>query len=63
MKEETNDKTLIIPYKYSVEMLCDTLAASMVYVGKGWTIKNQIDYWNKDKQTAPINKKNADFFN
>ena len=34
-----------MPYKYAVEMVCDELAAGMVYNGKNWTNSTQLDYY------------------
>ena len=53
------DSTPIMPYKYVVEMICDTMAAGIVYNGKKWTNHTQLDYWNKNKETAKINPKIA----
>lgn len=50
----------IIPYKYVAEMICDKLAASIVYNGKNWTNSSELEYWMKEKQTAPVNKKVSD---
>ena len=56
----TPDNTPIIPYKYVVEMICDTLAASKTYYGKNWTPKVQLDYFNnrKDLKYLNVNIKN-----
>ena len=51
------DKKPIIPYKYTVEMICDTLAAGMVYKGKNWYPKYQLEYFNNRKDKAYINEK------
>lgn len=47
----------IIPFKYVLEMICDSLAAGMVYEGKNWNNKTQINYWNRVKKDAKINPK------
>jgi len=36
-----------MPYKYLVEMVCDGLAAGMIYEGKKWTKDYQIKFWKK----------------
>lgn len=59
--DKTTDKTIMIPYKYAVEMICDSLSASMIYTGKGWKIQNQIEYWEKNRKTAQVNQKTANF--
>lgn len=50
------NKTPIIPYKYTVEMICDTLAASMIYKGKKWNPSCQIEYFEKRKDKEYINE-------
>ena len=55
------EKAAIMPYKYAVEMICDGIAAGRTYNGKKWTIQGQIDYWNRDKETAIINPKTKNF--
>lgn len=37
----------ILPYSYFVEMVCDCLAAGMIYQGKKWDKGYQLRYWNK----------------
>ena len=54
---EAPDSTPIMPYKYTVEMICDTMAAGIVYKGKEWTNSSQLEYWNKSKVNAKINPK------
>ena len=41
------DKPIVMPYKYSVEMICDKLAAGIVYQGENWTKEFEINYWNE----------------
>lgn len=50
----------IIPYKYVAEMICDKLAASIAYGGKNWTNGSELEYWMKEKQTAPVNNQVSD---
>lgn len=47
----------IIPYKYVAEMICDKLAAGIVYNGKNWTLSTQKEYWKKNKDTELVNEK------
>ena len=48
------NKTPIVPYKYVAEMICDKLAAGMVYNGKDWTLNSQIDYYMVERENALI---------
>ena len=58
------EPTPVIPYKYAVESICDTLAAGIVYNGKDWTNSTQLEYWNNvlAKGHAKINKKIENFY-
>lgn len=49
----------VIPYKYTAEMICDRIAAGIVYNGKGWKQTNPLEYWNKEKPKLIINDKIA----
>lgn len=55
------DKTPVIPYKYAVEMVCDTLGAGKTYLGKEWNNSSQLQYWNRTKNLTYINIKTANF--
>lgn len=55
------DRTPVIPYKYAVEMVCDTLAAGKTYLGKNWKNSSQLEYWNRTKDLEYINLKTANF--
>lgn len=57
---EVPNKFPIIPYKYTVEMICDGLAAGIVYNGKNWTPSTQLRYWEYKKKTALANEKIKD---
>ena len=50
-------KTPIIPYKYTVELIVDNIAASIVYLGKNWTANSQLDYFKNRKDLDYINDK------
>ncbi len=56
----TELKTALIPYKYTVEMICDTLAASMVYNGKNWNADTNLEYLLNRKDLDYINPKIKD---
>lgn len=47
--------TPLMPYKYIVEMICDTLAAGISYNGKNWTNQTQLDYYLEDRKKKKIN--------
>ena len=47
----------ILPYKYFVEMVCDSLAAGMVYQGKDWNQEYQMHYWLRVRENAKIHPK------
>ena len=49
------DKTPSIPYQYVAEMLCDKLAAGMVYKGKDWTKEYELDYWLNERDKTLVN--------
>ena len=51
------EPTPIIPFKYVLEMICDSLAAGITYQGKNWTKDYQLSYWHKVKAKATINPK------
>ena len=44
-----------IPFKYFLEMVCDSLAAGMIYQGKDWHQGYQLEYWKKAREKARIN--------
>lgn len=49
------NKTPFIPYKYTVEMICDTIAASIVYNGKRWVPEDCLKYFENRKDLEWIN--------
>ena len=51
------DQTPIMPYKYVAEMLCDKLAAGIVYQGKNWQQGYQLEYWKKESKKMLMNEK------
>lgn len=51
------EQTPIMPYKYLAEMLCDKLAAGIVYQGKKWEKGYQLEYWKKERERILINEK------
>jgi hypothetical protein len=47
----------VIPFVYTVEMICDTFAAGIVYQGKNWTPDYQLKYFKSRKDREYINPK------
>ena len=48
------EKAIIMPYKYAAEMICDKLAASIVYNGKDWNNNTQIEYYMRERKVSLI---------
>ena len=38
-------------------MICDKLAAGIVYQGKNWTKEYQLSYWEKERKKVRANEK------
>lgn len=55
------ESTPVIPYPYAAEMLCDKMAAGIIYEGKNWTKEFELSYWEKEKDEIHINEKVKDF--
>lgn len=51
------EKTPIIPYKYTVEMICDSLAAGITYQKEKWTKDYQLNYYLNEQKEKYINEK------
>lgn len=47
----------VIPYKYTAEMICDKLAAGLIYSGKDWTPDLELNYYMKERKYIKINEK------
>ena len=61
MDLSAKEKTPIMPYKYTIEMLCDKLAAGIVYQGDKWNKEYPIKYWNEhEKEKLTLNPKMKD---
>ena len=54
---QAKEPSPIIPYKYVAEMVCDKLAAGIVYNGKNWTWYTQKEYWEKNKDKEFSNER------
>ena len=55
------EKAVIMPYKYAAEMVCDKVAAGIVYRGKEWTPDTQIKYYMKEKNLYIVHPKIDEF--
>jgi len=44
------EKAVILPYNYAAEMICDKIAAGIVYSGKKWQLDTQIKYYMKERE-------------
>ena len=52
-----NKDEIIMPFKYFLEMICDTYASGMIYCKKGWTEEYQENYWKKVRGSKYLNPK------
>lgn len=50
-----------MPFKYTVEMLCDYLAANKAYNGKNATYSSQYDWWQKQRSIRKMHPDNIQF--
>ena len=55
-------KAPVIPYKYTIEMLCDNLSAGIVYKGKEFTNAYPLWYWENKKNKEVFHPKMIKFF-
>ena len=55
-------KAPVIPYKYTVEMLCDNLSAGMTYKGKNFKKEDPLWYWKNVKNKELFHPKMQLFF-
>ena len=53
---ESTNETPPMPFKYFLEMICDTLSAGMTYQGKDWTKEYQLSYWTRTKERVRMNE-------
>lgn len=57
----TKNKAPIIPFNYSVEMICDRIAACKTYQGKNYKDISPYYYWNEHRDNEIMNRKNQKF--
>jgi len=50
-----------MPYKYTVEMLCDHLGASKAYLGKKSSYKKELEWWTKQREIRNMHPDNIEF--
>jgi len=48
------EKTVIMPYQYAAEMICDKIAAGIVYSGKNWTDDFELKYYMDERKTMLV---------
>ena len=53
---EAPNETPKMPFKYFLEMICDTLSSGMTYQGKNWTKEYQLSYWNRTKDRVRMDE-------
>ena len=54
-------KPIIMPYKYTIEMLCDYLAAGKVYDGQKFTFQQEYQWWKKHRNTCAMHQVQKQF--
>lgn len=59
--ELSPNPTPIMPYPYAAEMICDKLAAGIIYEGKNWTKEFELSYWNQEKERQRMNEQMKKF--
>jgi hypothetical protein len=57
---DNGGEPILMPFKYSVEMLCDMLGAGRAYYKEDFTFQKELDWWNKklelNMMIHPINR-------
>ena len=54
--------TPVLPYGLTVEILCDHIAAGMVYQGKNWNKEYTLKYWNEVETNRNFYNKKTEKF-
>jgi len=47
-----SNPTPVMPFKYFLELICDSMAAGMTYQGDKWTEGYELTYWHKVRDIA-----------
>lgn len=56
--KDAPQKAPVMPYKYTIEMICDKLSASITYAGKDWTNDTELNYWRtRERDREEVNDK------
>ena len=55
--ENLDDPTILMPYKFFAEMVCDTLSAAITYNKDTFNNNTELEYYMNKRKTANINKK------
>ena len=55
------NQTPMMPYKYAAEMVCDKMAAGIIYQGENWKKEYELSYWMKEKEITQMNQSLKDF--
>ena len=58
---DSGTTTIEMPYKYAVEMFCDYCGAARAYLGKDFSWKKEIIWWDKKRLSAAMNKNTKNF--
>ena len=53
----TPEMTPLMPFKYFLELVCDSYAAGRTYCGKDWTEEYQENYWKKSRKDKYLSPK------
>ncbi len=60
--DQQNKVQMNIPYKYSVEHICDNIAAAKCYLRENYTPQSVLDYWTKYGRRELTNDNMNNFF-
>lgn len=54
-------RSIRVPFKYSLEMICDYLGAGKAYCGKNFTIKDEYNWWITKRDHYKLHPDNVAF--
>lgn len=58
---DVDPTTILIPYKYALELVCDYLGAGRAYRGKDFTYTGEYEWWVNKRKILRIHPRIADF--